>query len=89
MNDFSSSRVIANFCLGPGFFDGGGGNRTDSVVGTLIDGRALSLSSLRNSSLSMFLDRGIHPSIPICIVKMIDEDGFGDICFRNIYFWDE
>ena len=41
-------------------------------------------SFLRNLSLSMFLERGIHPYMPM---GMVDEDVLGDICFRNICFF--
>ena len=51
-----------------------------------MSGRAISFSPLSYLSLSMFLERGINHLMPICIMKMIDEDGVGDICFRNIYF---
>ena len=41
-------------------------------------GGDVSSSLLRNSVLSMFLERGIHPSMPI---GMVDADLLGDICF--------
>ena len=85
IKDCYSSGVITNFVLGTGVFGGGVGKQTDISVETLMGGRAISLSSLRNLSLEMFLERGIHPSMNIQIVQIIDEDGVGGICFRNIY----
>ena len=85
MKDCSSSRVISNFGLVTAVVCDGVGNRNDISVGTLMGGKAISSTLLSNLSLDFFLDRGIHPLMTICIVHMIDEDGVGDICFRNIY----
>ena len=52
-------------------------------------GRAISLLSLSNLSLEMFLEIVIHISMPMWIVHMIDEYRVGDIIFRNLYFWNE
>ena len=86
MNYCSSSGFIASFGLGTGIVDGARGNQTDMCVGTLMAVKSISLSSLGIYLMSMFLERGIHPSMPICIVKIVDENRVGDICFRNIYF---
>ena len=82
MNNYYSSGVIANFGLGTGVVGGFGGNGTRTGVRTFLGGVDVSSSFLRNLLISMFLERGIHPSMP---TGMIDEDVLGDICFRNIY----
>ena len=83
MNACSSSGVIANFGLGTVVVGGAGGNGTNIGVMTLMVGGDVSYLLLRNLLISMFMVRGIHPSVPM---GMVDEDVLGNICFQKYMF---
>ena len=74
MNTCSSYGVIVSFGLEGRIFGGGGGKGTEIVVIILTGGGDVSSPLLRNSVLSMFLEIGIHTSMPIC---MVDADLLG------------
>ena len=74
MNACSSSGFISSFCLGTGVVGGSGGKGTEIGARTLIGGEDVSASLPRNLMLSMFLEREIHPSMPM---GMVDDDLFG------------
>ena len=78
MSFCSSSGFIASFGLGSGVVGGSGGKRTKIGVRTLMGGGDVSSSFLKNSVMSMFMERGIHTYMPI---GMVDEDVLGGICF--------
>ena len=78
MNAYSSSGVISNFGIWTGVFGGGGGKGTEIGVIILMGGGDVSSSLMRNSVLSIFLERGIQSSMPI---GMVDADLLVDICF--------
>ena len=78
MNACSSSGFIASFGIGTGVVGGDGGKGTEIAVMALMGGEYVSSSFMRNSMIPMFMERGVHPYMPM---GMVDEDVLGDICF--------
>ena len=81
MNVCYSYGVIASFGLKTVVFGGGGGKGTDIGVMALMGGGDVSSSLLRNQMLSIFMERGIHPSMPM---GMFYKYMLGYICYIYI-----